>query len=145
MADVFEKGKRSEVMSKIRSTGTKPEEQLALIVREQLGHRWRIDRNRADLPGRPDIVVPGLKLIFELDGCFFHQCPRHGRIPDSNRDYWEPKLDRNVQRDRSNRRRLRADGWSVWRFWEHDLKNRVVLERASARVGRAVRPRHQAA
>lgn len=139
MADVFDKDKRSEVMSRIRSTGTKPEEQLAEFVRDALGPRWRIDRNRSDLPGKPDIVIPSLGLILELDGCFFHQCPRHGRIPDSNREYWQPKLERNVRRDRRNRRRLRAAGWSVWRFWEHDLKSAAARERTVRRVGRAVR------
>ena len=145
MADVFDEDKRSEVMSRIRSTGTKPEEQLAEFVREELGPRWRIDRNRSDLPGKPDIVIPSLRLILELDGCFFHQCPQHGRIPDSNRDYWEPKLRRNVRRDRRNRRRLRTEGWSVWRFWEHDLKTVSARERAKARVERAVRKARESA
>ena len=138
MADVFDEAKRSEVMSRIRSTGTKPELQLAEMTRVLLGHRWRIDEHRADLPGRPDLVVPSLKLAILVDSCFFHACPRHGRIPASNRDYWEPKIARNVQRDGRTRRQLRAGGWAVWSFWSHDFKTIAARERALRRLARAI-------
>ena len=55
-----------------------------------------------------------------IDGCFWHSCPEHGTIPKSNQGYWVPKLKQNVDRDRSIDRGLRADGWKVLRFWEHD-------------------------
>ena len=134
MADVFTTQKRSEVMSRIRSQGTGIEECLFAMVREALGPRWRIDRNRADLPGQPDVVVPNLRTVFFADGCFFHLCPRHGRIPDSNRDYWEPKLRRNARRDRRVRRQLRMAGFSVWRVWEHDLKGVESRLRTQRRI-----------
>lgn len=124
MADVFTPEKRSEVMSRIRSTGSKPEERLFVAVRAALGHRWRIDRNVKALPGCPDIVIPSLRTVIFLDGCFYHCCPVHGHIPKSNTDYWAPKLAKNVKRDRVNRRELRRLGYSVWRYWEHDFRAR---------------------
>lgn len=122
MVDYLTPEKRSANMSRIRSTGTRPEERLYAAVRDSLGHRWRIDRNVNSLPGRPDLVIPSLQLIIFVDGCFYHCCPLHGHMPLSNQDYWIPKLQRNVRRDRTNRRKLRQLGYSVWRFWEHDFK-----------------------
>ena len=92
MADIFTREKRSAVMANIRAHGSKPEERLYRLVRGVLGHRWRIDRNVEGLPGRPDVIIPSLRLVLLADGCFFHMCPQHGRIPDSHREYWAPKL-----------------------------------------------------
>jgi DNA mismatch endonuclease (patch repair protein) len=109
-------------MSRIRSKGTKPEESLDRIVRTALGGRWRVDRNARLLPGVPDVVIPGLKVCIFVDGCFFHMCPVHYRPPKTRGDYWVPKLHGNVRRDHRYARRLRKDGWAVWRIWEHDLR-----------------------
>lgn len=122
MGDVFSPEKRSEVMASIRSKGTKIERTLHEIVREVLGHRWRIDSHVDDLPGKPDLVVPSLRLALFADSCFFHSCPEHGRIPDSNRDYWKPKIARNVERDRETDEALASRGYEVVRVWEHELK-----------------------
>lgn len=124
MPDIFDPEKRSQIMSRIRSTGTTPEALLYQIVRLSLGHRWRIQRNARDLPGQPDIVVPTLALAIFADGCFFHQCPEHGRIPETNKSYWEPKLAGNVRRDAENSEKLRQLGYSVWRYWEHDFRGK---------------------
>lgn len=135
VADVFASEKRSEVMSAIRSAGTKPERRLYEAVRSYLGHRWRIDRNSNDLPGKPDVVVPSLRLAIFADGCFFHYCPLHGRIPDSRREYWGPKIRRNVERDRANEEQLCEQGFEVRRFWEHELSSLAALEETTARIG----------
>jgi len=92
MADVFPPEQRSEIMSRIRSSGTTLEARLCASVREALGGRWRIDRNVRTLPGQPDVVVAGLHLAIFADGCFYHGCPEHGHMPKSNVDYWLPKL-----------------------------------------------------
>lgn len=136
MADIFSKRKRSEIMSRIRCAGTEPEQQLYQMVRDILGHRWKIDQNVQKLPGRPDIVIPSLRVTIFLDGCFYHSCPQHGHSPKSNRDYWVPKLMRNKARDRSNRRRLRQMGYKVLCYWEHDLQRRSApaTYRSLARV-----------
>ena len=124
MADIFTKKKRSDIMSRIRSSGTKPEHALYHIVRTVLGHRWRIDRNVNTLPGRPDVVVPTLSLVIQAHGCFYHYCPSHGHFPKTNRAYWVPKIRRNIARDASATRQLRSRGYTVWNIWEHALKGK---------------------
>jgi DNA mismatch endonuclease (patch repair protein) len=119
-------------MARIRSSGTHIEDDLYEIVRGALGYRWRIDRNRPDLPGKPDLVIPSLSVAIFADGCFYHQCPEHGRVPNSNTDYWEQKLERNERRELLNRRVLRSNGFSVWRFWEHDFKTKAAAERTAS-------------
>ena len=137
MGDIYTPEKRSEIMSRIRSSGTVPEERLFALVRLALGHRWRIDRNRNDLPGRPDIVVPSLMLVIFADGCFYHCCPIHGHIPKSNVRYWRGKLEHNARRDRANHRSLRKMGYAVWRFWEHDL-GPSKIDRVAVILGRRI-------
>jgi len=122
MTDIFTPQKRSEIMSRIRSSGTDPEKRMLAILQVVLGKRRRIDVNRLDLPGQPDILIPSLSIAVFVDGCFYHSCPIHGHVPKSRLRYWGPKLKRNLARDRANRRALRSRGYSVWRFWEHDLK-----------------------
>lgn len=122
MTDIFSRAKRSAIMSRIRSTGTSPEVGLFALVRDTLGHRWRVLRNVRSLPGQPDVFIPELRLVIFADGCFYHGCPIHGHTPKSNPKYWRPKLRRNKTRDGANRRALRRMGIGVWRFWEHDLK-----------------------
>lgn len=136
MADVFTPAKRSKVMSAIRSAGTQPERRVYAAIRSSLGHRWRIDRNVAELPGRPDVVVPSLRLAVFADGCFFHHCPEHGRIPDSRQEYWEPKIRRNVERDQLHDAELQRRGFVVWRFWEHELRTVQTLEATTTRIAR---------
>lgn len=107
---------RSANMARIRSTDTKPE----ILVRKalhKLGLRFRL--HMRGLPGRPDIVLPKHRTIIQVKGCFWHghTCP-DGRIPNTNREYWVPKLQRNTERDKSNDRKLRRLGWSVHNVWE---------------------------
>ena len=124
MTDAFTLERRREIMSRIRSSGTTPEEKLCALVRGALGRRWRIDKNVRALPGQPDVVIPSLRLAIFADGCFYHGCTEHGHVSKSNVDYWLPKLVRNRRRDRANRRVLRKMGFAVWRFWEQELKGR---------------------
>jgi DNA mismatch endonuclease, patch repair protein len=128
MADNHTPEQRSANMARIRSSGTTPEERLYATVRTALGPRWRIDRNVTAMAGRPDLVVPSLRLVIFADGCFFHSCPTHYRAPLSNSDYWLPKIARNVERDRLQQSALEADGWTVWRVWEHDLTKKALPE-----------------
>jgi len=120
--DIFTKKKRSEVMSRIKCTGTSPERWFYSLLRSALDRRFRIRKNLTAMPGRPDFLIPRLNLVIFVDGCFYHGCPKHGRIPKTNRSYWKPKLAKNRKRDLSNRRKLRRMGYFVWKFWEHDLK-----------------------
>ena len=135
MADVFTPEERSRIMAKIRSEDTGPEVRLRQLIRNALGYRWRIDNNVAELPGTPDVVVPALKLAIFADGCFYHGCPLHHRVPKTNVVYWSEKVALNKRRDRRNDRKLRSLGFSVWHVWEHDLKP-TELPRTEARLRR---------
>lgn len=130
MADNHSKEVRSKNMSRIRSTNSKPEE----IVRKypfSKGFRYR--KNVRTLPGCPDIVLPKYKTVIFVNGCFWHKhdCPRFV-WPSSNEDYWRPKIQRNVDRDRRNAEDLRAMGWNVLTIWECQLKKKVRDEHLRA-------------
>ena len=127
MADNHSKEVRSKNMSHIRSTNSKPEE----IVRKYLfskGFRYR--KNVRSLPGCPDIVLPKYKTVIFVNGCFWHKhdC---GRFvwPSSNIEYWIPKINRNVERDEINHKKLKEMGWKVLIVWECELKKNVRQER----------------
>jgi DNA mismatch endonuclease (patch repair protein) len=87
-----------------------------------LGLRYRVDYpiRPADgaRPIRPDVVFPGARLVVFVDGCFWHRCPDHGTRPSRNSEYWDAKLERNVDRDRRYDRLLNEAGWTVIRIWE---------------------------
>lgn len=104
-----------------RRSDTKPELALRRALHSQ-GYRYRKDY-RLDLTGarvRPDIAFTARRVAVFVDGCFWHCCPQHGTKPANNTWYWEPKLARNVARDRAADAALRAAGWSVVRIWEHE-------------------------
>lgn len=129
MADTKTPAERSENMSRIRSTNTKPEE----IVRKYLfSHGFRYRKNDKRYPGKPDIVLPKYHTIIFVNGCFWHMhgCSR-SRLPRSNQEYWKPKIERNIQRDAENQQKLEADGWKVIVVWECELKKRTAEKRLS--------------
>lgn len=129
MADTKTPAERSENMSRIRSTNTKPEE----IVRKYLfskGFRYR--KNDKRYPGKPDIVLPKYQTVIFVNGCFWHMhgCSR-SRLPKSNQEYWRPKIERNIERDADAKKKLEAEGWKVIVIWECELKKRIANERLS--------------
>ncbi|HEX9519622.1 MAG TPA: very short patch repair endonuclease [Streptosporangiaceae bacterium] len=113
---------RSANMRANRRADTKPELALRRAL-HGLGFRYRKDY-RLDLADgvrvRPDIVFTARKVAVFVDGCFWHCCPEHGSQPAANTWYWEPKLRRNVDRDRAADTALGQAGWTVIRFWEHE-------------------------
>ena len=117
MTDVVDAETRSRMMSGIRGRDTKPE----MIVRRALfkaGFRFRL--HRRDLPGVPDVVLPGRRLAIFVHGCFWHMhagCP-HAKLPSTRTEFWLEKLSRNADRDREARAALVAAGWRVLTVWE---------------------------
>ncbi len=138
MTDVFTKRKRSEVMSRIRSHGNERTEiKLIAILRTYGITGWRRQQR---LPGKPDFVFRRQRLAVFVDGCFWHGCRSHCRMPKSRLDYWNRKIARNKQRDLEVRKRLRSLGWRVYRIWEHSLKSSGhVASRLHAMLGNASR------
>ena len=115
-------------MSRARRRDTAPE----LAVRSEAhrrGLRYRVD---APLPGMPrrraDMLFVGRRVAVFVDGCFWHSCPVHASSPAANGQWWAAKLARNEERDRHTDAHLRALGWTVLRFWEHEDPVVVVNE-----------------
>ena len=107
-------------MSRIRGHGNKTTElRLIAIFRNAKIRGWR--RNK-DLVGRPDFVFPDARLAVFVDGCYWHGCPKHFRLPASNTSYWKEKIALNKSRDRRVTRILKSEGWKVVRIWEHSLR-----------------------
>ena len=129
MADNHTQEQRSYNMSKIRSTNSAPEEKVRKYLFSK-GFRYR--KNVKSLPGCPDIVLPKYKTVIFVNGCFWHKhdCPRFV-WPSSNKEYWEPKIRRNVERDKINIELLQKEGWRVLVVWECELKKNVIEERLS--------------
>jgi DNA mismatch endonuclease, patch repair protein len=123
MADDKTPEARSRNMASIRSSETKPE----MAVRKYLfsqGFRYR--KNDKRLPGKPDIVLSKYKTVVFVNGCFWHMhgCSR-SRLPKSNLDYWIPKIQRNIERDKEEHSELKKLGWNVIVVWECELKKKV--------------------
>jgi len=137
VADIFSAARRSFVMSKILGRGNQATEmKLVIFMRRHRVGGWR---RKQRLFGAPDFVFSDAKLIVFVDGCFWHHCPKHGRVPDGNRQYWISKLARNKARDRLVNCQLRSRGWRVLRIWQHELKNETRV------IGRLRRALHKAA
>jgi len=116
-------------MSRIRSRDTKPE----MVVRRmlhRLGYRYRL--HAKDLPGRPDIVFGKRRKVVFIHGCFWHRhadpCCKLARLPKTRLDFWLPKLESNVDRDKRHERALYEQGWGALIVWECDLRNSEQLE-----------------
>ncbi len=117
---------RSELMRQIRSKDTGPELEVRRLV-HKMGYWYRLYQK--GLPGRPDMVFPSRKKVIFIHGCFWHGhlCKAGLNKPRSNKEYWEPKLKRNIIRDQENRSKLKEKGWDVLEIWECQVKDRDHL------------------
>lgn len=134
--DMFDPKKRSEIMRRVRSTGTQPEMIVRGIVR-RMGLRYRsCARN---LPGKPDLITVGQRKAILVHGCFWHghDCDA-GKLPKSNRSYWKNKQTKNALRDAKNIRALRSKGWKPIVIWECEIRGNELLQ---ARLARFLRPK----
>ncbi len=137
--------RRSEIMSRVRSRGNRSTEGRFCAALSSLRVRgWTKYPNVA---GKPDLSFNHEKVAVFLDGCFWHGCPKCKRgLPKSRRHYWKPKIEGNVIRDRVVTNHLRHHGWSVIRFWEHEITEspagcvKVLTARLVQRRSSAVKP-----
>lgn len=120
--DTLSPEQRSERMSRVRASNTKPELMLRSLV-WKLGHRYR--KGKATIVGKPDIAFVGKKLAIFMHGCFWHRhnCANGRREPKSRLEFWGPKFARNVARDADVRERLAAAGWRSLIVWECELRD----------------------
>lgn len=135
MADSFTPAERSRIMAAVRSGGNRSTEaRLAKILRRHGMSGWR--RHQA-VVGRPDFVFRAKKVAVFVDGCFWHGCPAHCRLPATRTDYWQGKINRNRDRDRLVVSALKRQGWRTVRVWEHELRDEArVVRRIQAVVTR---------
>ena len=132
MADVFTREKRSEIMSRVKGRGNLATEiRLIRTFREYGLVGWR---RRARIFGKPDFVFPTGRFAIFVDGCFWHGCPRHGSLPQTNNAFWREKLARNKKRDRLVNRQLKKVGWTPVRVWEHELHKPERVIRRLCRI-----------
>lgn len=108
-----------ERMTNTKRRDTQPELALRSAL-HAMGLRYSVDRRVEGTRGRIDIAFPTERVAVYVDGCFWHSCPEHGTVPKQNREWWVEKLAANKARDEAADAKLRADGWTVLRFWEHD-------------------------
>lgn len=111
-------------MSKISGKETKPE----VLIRKYLfskGFRYR--KNDNGLPGKPDMVLPKYQTLVFINGCFWHghNC-KYGKLPDTNKTFWEGKITQTIERDQRNMDELQNLGWKVIIVWECELRNETI-------------------
>ena len=123
--DTLTPDQRSSLMGRVKQRDTAPELRVRSLL-HQHGLRFRLQKPR--LPGKPDIIFPGLRRVIFVHGCFWHghQCPK-GKLPTSNTAFWSAKIERNRLRDGEVERGLKDLGWSVLVIWECQLKDETAL------------------
>ena len=131
MVDHVDSAKRSLNMAAVRSKNTEPE----LVVRKLIygmGYRYRLHWKK--LPGKPDLVFPGKRKVIFVHGCFWHghDCIR-GRLPSTNLDFWQQKIEKNKERDLQVRDQLESEGWNILTIWQCRLKNADEIKQTIVR------------
>jgi DNA mismatch endonuclease (patch repair protein) len=141
---------RSKQMSLIRSKGNKTTEMaLVQLLRCHRITGWRRHRritttndDGTKFVVRPDFVFSAFRLAVFVDGCFWHGCCEHCRIPKSNRVFWQTKIQANRSRDRLVNARLRKAGWKVLRIWEHGIshpRSTLVVSKLRTALSREIK------
>lgn len=113
-------GASRKAMLANRRRDTAPEWRLRRAA-HAIGLRYRVDSRPVPAIRRTaDLVFAGARVAVFVDGCYWHGCSDHFRLPLANREYWETKIRRNAARDRETDQLLAEAGWRVVRVWEHE-------------------------
>lgn len=137
MTDKVTPAKRSAMMAAVKNKNTR----LELVVRKQIfaaGFRYRLHVRK--LPGTPDLAFPRFHIAVFVHGCFWHghDCPK-GKLPVTNRNFWQKKIAKNTERDRRADEELARDGWQVVTIWscllEEGVDGLISLLKARRRAG----------
>ena len=125
MVDSVSKKKRSEIMGKVKSKGSKIENAFAKILRT---NGFSYTRNATKYFGKPDFVLKKYKTVVFIDSCFWHGCKQHCRIPSVRKKYWIEKIVRNVARDKEVSKYYKKQGRKIFRIWEHRIKKNKNIQ-----------------
>ena len=130
---------RSKIMRSIKSKGTRLERKFyaALCSTGISG----IKLHPSNVFGKPDFIHKEAKIAIFLDSCFWHGCPKHCRMPHSNIEYWQKKIERNKKRDKLVTQTLTESGWLVLRIWEHSLLKETNFGEWSKRISNLIAKR----
>jgi DNA mismatch endonuclease (patch repair protein) len=126
MPDQFDRQKRSEIMAKVHASNTMPEKIVCGIL-EEMGYSFSLQVN--ELPGKPDMLLFDYDTTIFVHGCFWHGCPvcRRAKIrPKENAEYWNKKLDRTLERDKENIKKLKELGYKVLVIWECETRKKKL-------------------
>lgn len=124
--DRLSPSERSENMRRIKGKDTGPEHVVRRML-HAMGYRFRL--HRRNLPGSPDIVMPGRRLAIFVHGCFWHrhQGCRRSTMPSTRQEFWQGKFARTVERDAEQLAALKALGWRTAVIWECETRNAEQL------------------
>lgn len=137
MPDNLTPEQRRKTMQAVKGRDTSLEKVVSTALHKR-GLRYR--RCVTSLPGRPDFVFTRARIVVFVDGDFWHGW-RFPQWKEKLQSYWKEKIERNRRRDRSNFQRLRRYGWTVLRFWSHQVEHDLdaVVERICSAVAGAKR------
>lgn len=124
MSDIFDKNKRSEIMSHVKSShNASTEEKLIAVFRVYGFKGWR---RKYKVFGKPDFVFHREKVAVFVDGCFWHGHNCRNTSPKQNEEFWRRKISKNMERDEAVTKHLEKLGWTVLRIWECELKKKNI-------------------
>ena len=133
MVDNLKPEDRRKTMQAVRGKRTKLEKRLFSMLAGMGLKGWK--QNAANITGKPDVVFVDQKVVILVDGCFWHGCPVCQRkLPQTNREYWERKIGRNIELARSYNEQLRRDGWTVFRIWEHEISSKADKKEVKIKI-----------
>lgn len=122
MTDIFNKDKRSQIMSRIKGSKNTSTELKLISIFAELGIKgWR---RGIKMIGKPDFVFPKTRIVVFADGCFWHGHKCQKTKPQTNKDFWETKITQNMMRDELVSKTLTDKNWTVIRIWECELKKK---------------------
>jgi DNA mismatch endonuclease Vsr len=124
MPDIFTKEKRSSVMRAVKHKDTLPELIIQSLIRD-MGIDY--ERELRIFNTKPDIVIQDLKRVVFINGCFWHgHICRKGKLPETNKEFWENKIKKTKKRDKKNYKELKANGWNYLVIWECEIKKKKL-------------------
>ncbi len=111
-------------MQAVKSTGSRIEILLSKALYAK-GYRYR--KNDKSVFGNPDLTLKRLRLAIFVDSEFWHGKNWAKRKFDhkTNKEFWQKKIERNIQRDKEVNRALKNSGWTILRFWGLDIEKRL--------------------
>lgn len=126
MSDNLSPDDRRKTMQAVKGKGTKLERRLWSMLAGMGISGWK--KNAESFAGKPDVVFVEQRIAIFIDGCFWHGCPHCNRkLPVTNHEYWERKINRNVELAQLNNEKLQIAGWTVIRIWEHEMRDTAII------------------